>query len=160
MSKIRATAVSWQTKPMPEPRKELLLDGRYTTAEFVQMSMGYMPQDQQDKWFIYLEGEWLSFHRSWTGTCIFQLQLVAIEGGYQATKAIVNRDPDQYRNSDDVYDVSLMAYLIDHLLLGRFAPPPVPRTISQADRERHQQHVMGDEADGGLTLKVIGNGNE
>src|SRR5690606_34385001 len=75
MSKQRATAVSWPNKPMPNGRKELLLDGRYTREEFVTISQGLVPQSPADKWFIYLEGQWLYFHRSASGSCIFQLQI-------------------------------------------------------------------------------------
>lgn len=80
MSKQRATASSWKHKPMPDARKELLLD----------------------------------------------------------------------RSLSDKYDVALVSYLIDTVLLGRFAPFPQPEQFSQDDHAKHQQHVMGKDAfDGG-----------
>ncbi|WP_420628293.1 hypothetical protein [Candidatus Leptofilum sp.] len=159
MSKQRATAVSWPNKPMPELRKELLLDGQYTREEFVTISQGLIPKTPDDKWFIYLEDEWLYFHRSVSGSCIFQLQIVSDENGYVPDVLLVNQDPRQYRSLSDEYDVALVAYLIDAILLGRFAPFPQPEQFSQDDHARHQQHVMGrDVMDGGLSLRVV-NGN-
>lgn len=159
MSKQRATAVSWPHKPMPELRKELLLDGRYTRAEFVTISQGLVPQSPADKWFIYLDGQWLYCHRSASGSCIFQLQIVPNADGYAADMLWVNQDPHQYRSLSDEYDVALVSYLIDAVLLGRFAPFPQPEQFAKDDHAKHQQHVMGQGApDGGLSLRVV-NGN-
>jgi hypothetical protein len=139
----KTTASSWNIKPMPEAYKELPLSGVYTEDEFEKISYGFLPQDQQDKWFIYLDGEWLNFHRSWTGACIFKLEIVLNNCKYHATKAIVNRDPEQYRSTNDQQDVKLISFLIDNVLLKRFAPLPIPKNMSEEDKQRHQQHVMG-----------------
>ena len=156
MSKQRATAVSWPNKPMPDTRKELLLDGQYSREEFVTISQGLVPQSPADKWFIYLDGEWLYFHRSASGSCIFQLQIVPDEAGYAASVLLVNQHPSQYRSLSDEYDVALVSYLIDAVLLGRFAPFPQPEQFSQDDHAKHQQHVMGKDAfGGGLSLRVV-----
>ena len=48
-----------------------------------------------DKWFFYLEKDWLYIHRSWTGFCIFQVRLERFEDGYQIAEAWVNDDPEQ-----------------------------------------------------------------
>ena len=159
MSKQRATAVSWPNKPMPDARKELLLDGQYGREEFVTISQGLVPQSSADKWFIYLDGEWLYFHRSTSGSCIFQLQIMPADEGYAADVLLVNQDPRQYRSLSNEYDVALVSYLIDAILLGRFVPFPQPEQFAQDDHAKHQQHVMGQDAgDGGLSLRVV-NGN-
>ena len=156
MNKQRATAVSWKHKPMPAARKELLLNGRYTREEYVTISQGFVPKTSADKWFIYLVDEWLYCHRSISGSCIYQLQIVPDEDGYAAPKMWVNQDPNQYRSLDDEYDVALLAYLIDTILLGRFAPFPQAKQFSETDQQRHQQHVMGqDKLDGGLSLRIV-----
>jgi len=33
--------------------------------------MGLVPEEIEDKWFIYWEDDTLFFHRSWTGNCIY-----------------------------------------------------------------------------------------
>jgi hypothetical protein len=61
--------------------------------------LGCIPRDMDDRWFIYLEGEWVHLHRSWTGFCIYQVRLEAVGSSY-----------------------------IDRALLGRETPyPPDPR---------------------------------
>ncbi|HEX6386208.1 MAG TPA: hypothetical protein VF177_16170 [Anaerolineae bacterium] len=154
MTKQRATADSWKTKSLPAAVKELPIDGTFTREEYVRLSQGFIPQSLDDKWFIYLEDDWLYFHRSWTGTCIFQLQIVPANDHYRAVKALANRDPEQYRNEDDAYDVALMSYLIDHLLLGRFVPFPQLKHISEEDQAWHKEHVMGEKNDNTLNLRV------
>jgi hypothetical protein len=144
---------------MPDARKELLLDGRYTRKEYVTISQGFVPQSPADKWFIYLEDEWLNIHRSASGSCIFQLQITPDEADYVANVLRVNQNPGQYRSLSDEYDVALLSYLVDAVLLGRFAPFPQPEQFFEEDYQRHQQHVMGqDSSDGGLSLRVV-NGN-
>jgi hypothetical protein len=157
----KATASSWKTKPMPDAQKELRLSGVYSAEEYEKISYGYLPKSQEDKWFIYLEGDWLNFHRSWTGTCVFQLQIIPEDDDYQAVKVIVNRDPAQYRNTNDRQDVQMIAYLIDHLLLDRFAAFPTPRNMSEADQQRHRRHVMGKQAaDDIIRLQMKKNGGQ
>ncbi len=143
MNKKHATAVSWPIKPMPTAQKELPLDGMFSEEEFAKIQVGLIPKRPLDKWFIYLEREWLHFHRSSSGTSIFRLRIVPFEDRYHANLAIVNREPSQYRNKDDKYDVALIGYLIDHLLLGRFAPMPTPKGLRQQDQARYKQDMMG-----------------
>jgi hypothetical protein len=154
MKRERATANTWKIKPMPAANKELPVSGSYTAKEYERLSFGFIPQDQDDKWFIYLEGEWLHVHRSWTGSCIFQLHIAWADDHYEAVRAIANRDPEQYRSSSDEQDVKLLSHLVDELLLGRFSILPAPGGLSPEDQQRHQEHVMGRPRGGGLRLDV------
>lgn len=158
--KKRATADSWQTRPMPAAHKELPLQGTFSRQEYTTISQGFIPQQPKDKWFIYLEGEWLCFHRSQTGTCVYKLQILPFEDRYHAPKAIVNREPSQYRMDDDEYDVAMIGYLIDRLLLGRFAPLPTPKGLREQDQPRYKKDVIGKEDDeGSIDLGMV-NGRE
>ena len=154
----KAAASSWKTKPMPAAHKELPLSGTYSTEEYEKMSYGFLPKGQDDRWFIYMEGNWLYFHRSWTGTCVFQMQFVPKGDHYQAVKAIANRDSEQYRSTNDQQDVKLLSFLVDNLLLGQFATLPMPKKMSTADQQRHQQHVMGKQRDDTIRLDMKKNG--
>ncbi len=158
MEPIRATAVSRNIKPMPQLQKEVGVDGVYSATEFDQISLGFIPRDMDDKWFIYWENGWLSFHRSWTGNCVYQLEIVPDGDGYRAVRAVFNRDPEQYRGSDGGYDVSVISFLIDQVLLHRFAVFPQMRGLSATDQARHKQLMMGDKAtgEGGIRLQMKG----
>lgn len=141
---------------MPEAHKELALEGNFSRQEYTTISQGVIPQEQTDKWFIYLDGEWLHFHRSQTGTCIYKLQILPFEDRYYAPKAIVNRDSAQYRMDDDEYDVAMISYLIDRLLLGRFVPLPTPKGLREQDQARYKKDVIGKESDdGSINLGMV-----
>ena len=90
-----ATRSDWKIKPMSELRIQLQVEEVFTREEYKYLSWGLIPVSMDDKWFIYLEDNWLYFHRSWTGFCIFQVRLEKFEDGYQIAEAWVNDDPEQ-----------------------------------------------------------------
>jgi hypothetical protein len=113
---------------------------------FGRIQLGFTPQDTQDKWAIRLEeGNWLRCYRAWTGYCIYEAQLVWDESaaGYTIPSAWANRHPDQYRNTDVVYDARTFIYLIRRLLLGHAVPLPTPTNLSHRHKLVHEKHVMG-----------------
>jgi hypothetical protein len=93
----------------------------------------------EDKWFVYLEEDCLYFHRSWTGTCIYMVRLREVSGGYAVAESWVNRDPDQYKNTDLDYDTNVLTFLIERLLLGRSVG--FPGSTGPDDVARH--HSVG-----------------
>lgn len=98
----------------------------FTRQEYDVIGRGLIPGGMDDRWFIFLENDQLYFHRSWTGTCIYQITLDHTDReSIVVTNALVNRDPDEYRIADDQSDVALLTFLIDSLLLGRPAQLPV-----------------------------------
>ncbi|MGB8347506.1 MAG: hypothetical protein WCD86_21665 [Ktedonobacteraceae bacterium] len=66
-----------------------------------------------------MEKDWLYFHRSWTGICIYQVCLKRAKGGYEVIETWVNRDPEQYTNTDDQRDIASLNLLIDRFLIGK-----------------------------------------
>lgn len=143
MDDKRATRDSWKTKQMPKLKTRLQLDLTFSTEEYQRISLGLVPEQMEDKWFIYLEGEWLYFHRSWTGHCIYQLRLEPDGNGYKVAEAWVNRNPDQYTEADDSYDATLLTFLIERLLLGKDVPFPAPSHLSRDLQPVHRHHVVG-----------------
>ena len=96
---------------------------------------GLIPAEMEDKWFVYWADAVLYFHRSWTGCCIYVVRFVADGEGWRMTEAQVNRDPEQYCETDDAADVRMVSFLIDRLLL---------RGAGQDDvLECLQKHVPG-----------------
>ena len=121
----RARAADWNRLAHPEQRELLAFHAEFDSAELAQISQGLVPQAMEDKWFIYLdEDDWLYFHRSWTGACIYAVQLLRSAEGALVGTAWVNRDPAQYRRTDSDVDLHLLRFLIDALLLGRDAAFP------------------------------------
>lgn len=102
--------------PLPENKVEIPFTRAFSEVEFLQISDGFIPQDMEDKWFIYLEENTLFLYRSWTGYCIYVLEF---NDQHQAVRAWANRDPSQYKNTDTAYDIDLLNNLIDHFLLNK-----------------------------------------
>ena len=85
--------------PMSELKVQLPLNRAFSQEDYQRMQRGYIAKEMEQKWNIYLEGDWLYFCRSWTGYCIYQLRLEQIGEGYQVAEAWLNRDPaQQYRS--------------------------------------------------------------
>ena len=101
-----------------EERLEALARPGAPSLEYEQIGLGHIPAEMEDRWFIYLEDDWLFFHRSWTGFCIFQLHLGPIDGGHnRIAETWVNRDQGQYRSTDSQYDQETLTSLFEIFLL-------------------------------------------
>jgi hypothetical protein len=86
-----------------------------TAEQFENISCGLIPEEMEDKWFAYVEGHTLFLHRSWTGTCIFRVELRPVLGGYIVSSAEVNNDPEQHRPRHVDKEISLVNRLIEYL---------------------------------------------
>ena len=115
-----ATPTSWKTRPLPAQREQGTFVRQFSAAELALLQLGLIPQDMDDRWFIYLADNVLHFHRSWTGCEIFQLPLTpTTDGGAAATTFWVSRDPAEYRATSAEADHDTLTFLIDRLLLDR-----------------------------------------
>ena len=115
----RATRDSWRTEPLPEARARLAIDRAYSAEEFARIAQGFVPASTDDRWFICLDDDWLAIHRSWTGHCIYRVRFARHGDRYRIAEAWANRDPEQYRRTDDAADVADLLRLIEVFLLGR-----------------------------------------
>ena len=138
-----ATRESWDTKPMPETRARISYERSFDAAEHARVARGLVPVEMEDKWFVFYEAPWLWLHRSWTGIAIYGVRLRAEGEGSVVEEAIVNRDPAQYRETDDAHDAAVLSFLVEALLLGRAVPFPLRAgtPAEKADLLRH--HVVG-----------------
>lgn len=119
MRKIWATRDSWKTRDIPDEKKKLAFTRTFSSTEYQRLQVGFIPDEMEDKWFIYMEKDWLYFHRSWTGICIYQIRLKRTKGKYEVIETWVNRDPEQYTNTDDQRDIASLNLLIDRFLIGK-----------------------------------------
>lgn len=120
-----ATRNDWdRLKPLPKLRKQIPFREIYSEEEYRFIRHGLIPHVMEDKWFIFLEDDWLYLHRSWTGLCVYKLRFEKIAEGHKVSEAWVNRDPRHYKETSDEYSTVLLRYLIDRLLLCKKAPFP------------------------------------
>ena len=125
----------WKTKPMHSDNTILSVHREFTCSEFKELQKGILPQQMEDKWFIYFEDNCLYFHRSWTGYCIYVAKFKTVEGKDCITKVILNRRKNQCGETNDPWDLSLLLYLIDSMLLHKSIPFPKHPEIDSEDKQ-------------------------
>jgi O-acetyl-ADP-ribose deacetylase (regulator of RNase III) len=86
----------WKTEPDPPLRPlafERVLDERPAAT----LALGTVPEEMENKWFVFQERDRIHFHRSWTGILIFRVSVTAgrVHG------AEYNADPAQFKGDDD-----------------------------------------------------------
>ena len=133
-----ARSKDWQTRPMPVQRTVVRLDRKYTREQMDRIRLGVIPEQMEDKWFIYWKKGSLYFHRSWTGICIYIVHFVPEGDGHRMMDAEVNRDESEYMETSDETDQEMIPFLIDLLLL------------------QQMDELPGDEADPDRALKMWG----
>ena len=108
----------WKTEPMPEKCTIIELNQEYSRDRMETIKNGLIPEEMEDKWFIYYESSEnkLYLHRSWTGYCIYIIRFEEREDKFVATTAEVNREPSQYSCTDDDEDKITACFLIDSFL--------------------------------------------
>jgi hypothetical protein len=112
----RATRASWKTKPMPEAKQPLHVEKIYSAVAYSGIARGMIPAEMEDKWFMFLEDDWLYLHRSWSGNLIYQVRFEPTSDEYRIAEVWVNRDPSQYTETNEEYEAALLLTLIDWLV--------------------------------------------
>lgn len=129
---------------MPSSTARLPFTQTFTPAEYERLSHGLIPMEMEDKWFIFLEDDWLYFHRSWTGICVYQIRLQRDDNKYIVAEALANRGPDQYPEGDAKYDAALLKFLVNNFLLGKRTPFPLPGNLQRGlPKGVYQHHISG-----------------
>ena len=62
-----ATRESCMILDPPEMQVALDFSESYTDSDFERIKRAVIPEEGEDKWFIFFGEPWLYFHRSWTG---------------------------------------------------------------------------------------------
>lgn len=114
---IRATNKTWKNAPLDNP-KRIEIDLHFTMQQYSTLTRGLIPQQMEDKWFIYFESDWLYFHRSWTGYGIYKAQLLKVQDGYHIKEFYAERNQAKYKNENDKTDIDTFSVLIARGLLG------------------------------------------
>ena len=141
---MTATSASWKNLRPPAERESLGFEDVFTDADAERMMRGVVPEQMEDKWFIYFADGWLRFHRSWTGAFIYALRMAGCPAGVRIVESWVNRNPQQYSGSDTAYDRKLVRFLIDAFLLQKpGATFPMPPNAATAPSGLVQHSAVG-----------------
>lgn len=138
-----ATRQSWRCLP-PSSMDPIPYHATFSRTQYASIRRGLVPDEMEDKWFIFWEDDILYLHRSWTGHCIYQVTFQRAHHGYEVSQALVAADPRIYNRPADGYDVHLLDFLIHGLLLHEGVKFPVPAGIARwPDRGLYQHHIAG-----------------
>ena len=110
-----ATKQTWENIPIDNP-KRIDIDLVFTHQQFSKLTRGLIPQQMEDKWFIFYENEWLYFHRSWTGNGMYKAKLNKVNDDYSIKEFWVERNQEKYKNEDDNTDIETFSSLVRRLL--------------------------------------------
>ena len=111
-----ATKDTWINLPIDNP-KQLEIYLEFTESQFNKIKNGLIPEEMEDKWFIYYEEGFLHFHRSWTGYGLFKAKITKEPTGYIIRDFWVERNIEKYSNLDDDADRTTLKLLISNGLL-------------------------------------------
>lgn len=129
------TKEDWHVvEKMPEENIQFHLDWKLNDEQIQLLKTGFKPESMEDEWFIYYEDNTLNFHRSWTGYCIFKVEIK--EDGLDVT---VNRNPDQYKETVQANDELRIEMLIKDTMgwITRDVDEMIPLLINQLDLVDH-----------------------
>ena len=116
-----ATKEDWEISPMPEKTAAFTVKRHFTDEEIENLKAGHLPEEMEDRWFAYFEDNKLYIHRSWSGICVYVVEFhfkkeSLFDFHADQHKVTVNRDNDQYSNTDIEEDIEQV-----NELLGWFA---------------------------------------
>jgi len=104
------TKDDWHIEPMPEDNVEFEMERLLTVNDINILKRGHKPEAMEDKWFWYVEDNILNIHRSWTGACLFKVEL----NTNGKLKVISNRNPEQYNETDIEKDKEWINKLLNY----------------------------------------------
>jgi O-acetyl-ADP-ribose deacetylase (regulator of RNase III) len=67
-----ARRTDWKTEPDP-PLRPLAFETQLDPRAAAALALGTVPEEMENKWFVFQEGDTLNFHRSWTGILVFRV---------------------------------------------------------------------------------------
>jgi hypothetical protein len=131
----REQEVHWRriAKEMPRLRATIRVEDRYPKECFDALFRVVLPGEMEDKWIVFpgTEETVVDFHRSWTGFHLYRVYLFEDDdGSWYIDRVDVNRDPDEYSETDDAYDGQLVRWLIRTLLLNEQREFPADSSLA------------------------------
>lgn len=104
---------------MPEECTTIEMSTKYSTEAMKYIRKGTVPEEMEDKWFMYYEEEEdrLYMHRSWTGYCVYILKFeIHEDGSGSVVSMIVNRNSEEYLSTDDEKDAESAVDILKWIL--------------------------------------------
>lgn len=142
LEKAIPTAIkeSWKNEEFG-PATRILYEATFSIAEMARLKQGLIPQGMEDKWFAFYEEGILYFLRSWTGQPVYKVAFEEVSAGVVRAKGYCSDEMLKITEAD--YNVKLLDFLIDVLLLGKEKDFPIPENIPDSKSSVYQHAVSG-----------------
>lgn len=103
----------WKTHEMPEACVNYEMECFFSKEQEEALKFGHRPKTMDDHWFAYYEGSRFYIHGSWSGFCIFIIEVDETASTFHVT---ANRDRRQYNYESHKNGIEGERELITHLL--------------------------------------------
>jgi hypothetical protein len=138
-----ATKDTWINLPIDNP-KHLKINLVFNESEFSKIKNGLIPEEMEDKWFIYYEEGFLHFHRSWTGYGLFKAKITKEPTGYIIRDFWVERNIEKYSNlDDDGYRTTLKLLISNGLLHEPLSSLKTESSLDSSDEALKNYVIYG-----------------
>ena len=97
----------WKTEPDP-PLRPLAFEKSLDPGHAAALALGTVPEEMENKWLVFQEGDEIHFHRSWTGILVYR---VTVTGGRLHG---VDFNGEQF-NGTDAEAAASLGHLVDWL---------------------------------------------
>jgi hypothetical protein len=98
----------WKTEPMGSSREFVPLGQPVGDEQFERVRLGLLPEEMEDKWFMFYEAPFLYCHRSWTGFEAFRLRIDRNASGWWLYEIVVNMEAGKF-NWASAHDAAMLA---------------------------------------------------
>ena len=109
----------WEAHPLTSPEAIPPPARTWSSEEMERIRAGYVPSIMEQKWFIFVEGDRLFAHRSWTGLGVYEAIFAPVDGGYVIESAVVTGNRSQYKRFSDQDESLILEEIIAGHLLGQ-----------------------------------------
>jgi hypothetical protein len=103
----------WKNLSKSNSKIKIPLQLVYTNQEFELIRQGFIPEVMENKWFVVVEDGHILFFRSWTGIMIYDCVFEEKGNEVWVSSIDVNRNLDEYLNTDNLHDVCQIKHLLD-----------------------------------------------
>lgn len=102
MTAKRARRSDWRNSSIPTEKENIDFKESYSAQEYKKIKIGYIPDELEDPWFMYVEDDCLYIHpNDGIGRCVYQVRFKQIDGHYQAVDTWASRSKRRPLPSDD-----------------------------------------------------------
>ena len=102
----------WRAEPDPPHLRPLAFEKTFDPSQAATLALGTVPEEMENKWFVFQEGDKLHLHRSWTGILVFRITVTA------GRLHDVEFNAEQFNGTDEEAATSL-GHLVDWLASRR-----------------------------------------